>query len=55
MVKTWTHGIVLVLLNHTQTRGQKVAHLRDFVLGSARAGNAWIVVKGRSKVYIGPS
>ena len=31
MVLTLTHGIVLVLLNHTHTRGPGVAHMRDFL------------------------
>ena len=32
MVKTWTHGIVKVLLKHTHTRGPSVAHMRDFFI-----------------------
>ena len=32
MVLTYTHGIVLVLLNHTHTKGPKGARLRDFFL-----------------------
>ena len=31
MVLTQTHGIVLVLLNHTCTRGPSVARMRDFL------------------------
>ena len=29
MLLTWTHVIVSVLLNHTNTRGLKVARMRD--------------------------
>ena len=30
MVKTETHGIVLIFLNNTQTRGKSVGCIRDF-------------------------
>ena len=33
MVLTWTHGIELVIMNHTRTRGPSVTRRRDFLEG----------------------
>ena len=46
MVLTQTHGIVLVLLNHTRTRGPSVTRVRDFfnALPTPRSKNMYFFI-----------